>query len=150
MNEKNYEYAINLYLALHDKHPKDAQVSFYLAKAYFRAGQYDQCESVTRKCILRNPNEMRLKFNLALCLNNRAQKTFEMPIRKVSQTEATIKDLHSAKSLLTEILQLSQKTGGNPADYILPANSTRESIQQTNSMYGDMCRVAESTLTYLQ
>ena len=38
MNEKNYEYAINLYLALHDKFPQDSSVAFYLAKAYFRAG----------------------------------------------------------------------------------------------------------------
>ena len=38
MNEKNYEYAINLYLALHDKFPQDSAVAFYLAKAYFRAG----------------------------------------------------------------------------------------------------------------
>ena len=52
--------------------------------------------------------------------------------------------------MLNEILQLSQKTGGNAAEYILPANSTKELIQQTNSSYADMCRVADSTLTYLE
>ena len=30
--------------------------------------------------------------------------------------------------MLNEILQLSQKTGGNAAEYILPANSTKELI----------------------
>jgi len=56
---------------------------------------------MTTKLLMRHPHDFRLKFNLALCLYNKANEIFSLPVRRVKQTEQAIRDFNVAKSLLT-------------------------------------------------
>ncbi len=40
-DEKNNEFAINLYQAAHEKYPNDITISMYLDKAHFKRKNYD-------------------------------------------------------------------------------------------------------------
>lgn len=98
-NENNSEFAVNLYQAAHEKYPNDLIISLYLAKAHFKRKNYDECQKMTTKLLMQYPNEFRLKFNLALCLYNKANAVFSQPSRRVKQTEQAIRDSNVAKSL---------------------------------------------------
>ena len=72
MTEENNEFAVNLYQTAHEKFPQDMLISMYLAKAHYKRKNYAECQKITTKLLMRHPNDFRLKFNLALCLYNRA------------------------------------------------------------------------------
>ena len=38
---------------------------------------------MTTKLLMKYPNDFRLKFNLALCLYNKASEVFNLPVRRV-------------------------------------------------------------------
>ena len=76
MTEENNEFAINLYQAAHEKYPDDLQISLYLTKAHFKRKNYSECQKMTTRLLMRYPSDFRLKFNLALCLYNKAQEVF--------------------------------------------------------------------------
>lgn len=98
---------------------------------------------------MRYPNDFRLKFNLALCLFSRADHTFSLTVRRVKQTVQATKDLHYAKSLLTQFITMFQKTDSSPSTYLMPTISSRDQLQLANKAYAEMCSIAESKLTYL-
>jgi len=106
MSDDQNEFAINLYQAAHDKFPDDLQISLYLAKAHFKRKNYSECQKMTTNLLMRHPNDFRLKFNLALCLYNKANEIFSLPVRRVRQTEQAIRDFNVAKSLLTQFIAL--------------------------------------------
>ena len=83
MSDENNEFAINLYQAAHDKFPHDFTISLYLAKAHFKRKNYAECQNMTTKLLMKYPNDFRLKFNLALCLYNKANEIFSLPVRRV-------------------------------------------------------------------
>ncbi len=83
MSDDQNEFAINLYQAAHDKYPDDLQISLYLAKAHFKRKNYAECQKMTTNLLMRHPNDYRLKFNLALCLYNKANEIFSLPLRRV-------------------------------------------------------------------
>ena len=56
--------------------PDDLKTQMYLAKAYYRKGDFDASKNLTVQLILRHPNNMSLKFNLALCLYQQADRIF--------------------------------------------------------------------------
>ena len=149
MNDENNEFAINLYQAGRDKFPDDVNMALYLAKAHFRRENYDECQKMTVKLMMRHPNDMRLKFNLALCLYERAKKTFELSVRRVKQTENAIKDLKVAKSLFNEFISLQNLASGNTASYLIPSTAPQVEQQMTNQTYKEMYRAADQSLTYL-
>lgn len=99
INEENQEIAINLYQAAHQRFPNDKKIQLFLCKSYYRQKQYDKAIKMTEKLIARYPNEIRLKYNLALCLNDRANAVFNLKHRKVVQTKQAIKDCGDAKAL---------------------------------------------------
>ena len=96
MNDENSEFAINLYQAAHAKFPDDTTIQMFLAKALYKRKNYDECQKITTKLLMRLPNDYRLKFNLALCLYNRANQIFSLPVRAVKLTEQTIRDCNVA------------------------------------------------------
>jgi len=106
MSDENNEFAVNLYQAAHEKFPNDLQISLYLAKAHFKRKNYSVCQKMTTQLLMRSPHDFRLKFNLALCLYNKANETFSLPVRRVKQTEQAIRDFNVAKSLLTQFIAL--------------------------------------------
>lgn len=149
MNEENNEFAINLYQAGRDKFPDDLQIALYLAKAHFKRKNYSECQKLTIELMMSHPNDLRLKFNLALCLYNRAAEIFSLTVRRVKQTEDAIRDFKVAKSMLTQFIALQNRTSGDPASYLVPSTAPRDEQQLTNQTYNEMNRVAEDRLTYL-
>ena len=87
---------------------------------------------MTTRLMINNPHDFRLKFNMALCLYNRANATFALPQRQVKQTEQAISDCKVATSLLNQFIALQGRTGGTPAAYLLPSKdrSRRAAIRQ--------------------
>ena len=151
MNEENNDYALNLYQAAHEKFPNDLQISLYLAKAHFKRKNYTECEKMTTRLLIRYPNEFRLKFNLALCLYDRAVQIYnlEVGVRRVKQTEQAVKDLNIAKSLFNQIIALQERTGGAPATQLMPSAAPHDEQQLTSQTYHAMYRLAEERLSFL-
>lgn len=128
----NFEAAINLYKIALEKGPSfDGEI--YLAKAYFLSRQFDLCESILKGMILRYASDIRLKFDLANCLYERAQDIFNKEFRLVKETESAIDNLSQSKHLMDFILHASEA-----ASY-LPAAASRETLQ-----------VAEEQLYYMR
>ena len=70
----------------------------YLAKAYYRKQEFDTCKSLLFTLITRFPQHVPLKFDLALCLYEQAEKLFQSENRKARQTrEAILFIKHSLK-----------------------------------------------------
>jgi RNA polymerase-associated protein CTR9 len=68
---KNYESAINLYSIALEKFPNghgDIETELYLAKAYFMNEQFEQCHKRLKALVHRYPNDVRVRFDLAICL----------------------------------------------------------------------------------
>ena len=149
MSDDQNEFAINLYQAAHDKFPDDLQISLYLAKAHFKRKNYSECQKMTTNLLMRHPNDFRLKFNLALCLYNKANEIFSLPVRRVRQTEQAIRDFNVAKSLLTQFIALQSRTNGSPTTFLMSHATSRGELKVHNQAYSEMCHVAESRLTYL-
>ena len=80
----------------------------YLSKAYYKQKDYNRCKLMTVKLITKHPNDIRLKYNLAHCLYQKANQTFNMQARRVKQTQEAISDLNVAKSLFTQFLNLNE------------------------------------------
>ena len=99
MEERNSEYAINLYQTALEHQPDNLQVAMYLSKAYYKERDYDRCKTMTVKLLTKHPNDIRLKYNLAHCLYQKANETLTLQVRRVRQTREAISDLHVAKSL---------------------------------------------------
>ena len=65
------------------RYPENKEIAMYLCKAYYKQKNYDACIKLTQKLIARYPNEIRLKFNLAQSLYQRANMIFNLKARKV-------------------------------------------------------------------
>lgn len=70
-------------------------------------------------------------------------------MRRVKQTEQAIRDFNVAKSLLTQFIALQGRTGGAPSAFLMLSSASRDEQNLANQTYGEMCRVAEDRLTYL-
>lgn len=71
MAQNNFEVAVNLYQKVLEKFfigGKNLEIELYLAKAYFKMKAFEKCRKTLNNMIIRYPSELRLKFNLALCL----------------------------------------------------------------------------------
>lgn len=74
---KNYELSINLYQKVLEKFkPNDLRIEMYLAKAYYRKGDFEASKTLTMQLLARYPNHIGLRFNLALCLYQQADRIF--------------------------------------------------------------------------
>lgn len=94
ISEKKYELAINLYENVLEKMlPNDLIVGMYLAKAYYWKGDYEKSKRLTLQQIARNPHNLLLRFNLALCLHALATNTLKLPTRRAFQTREAITSL---------------------------------------------------------
>ena len=87
-------------------------IALYLAKAHFKIKNFQKCREMTTRMLVKHPNDFRLKYNLALCLQEMGNEIFGLSQRRVKQTEQAIKDLKIAKSLLTQFLALYSTTNG--------------------------------------
>lgn len=105
---KNFEGAVNLYLKALEKLPgcSDLEIELYLAKAYFKMRAFDKCKKRLTELVHRHPSDVRLRFDLALCLMEQATDTFNKQFRKVSETEEGIRQLHQAERLVLYVLRL--------------------------------------------
>ncbi len=70
MTQENYDAARNLYSKCLEKvvGNRDLEIEMYLSKAYYKMEQYDQCKNILKNLMLRYPQDIRIKFDLALCL----------------------------------------------------------------------------------
>jgi tetratricopeptide (TPR) repeat protein len=69
IGEKKYDAAINFYETILEKFlPNDLRTRMFLAKAYYRKGDFERCKELVLNLLGMFPNVVPLKFNLALCL----------------------------------------------------------------------------------
>lgn len=104
MWDKNIDLAVNLYTQALEIQPQNLEVSLFLSKALFRNKDYENCRELLSKKLEANPNDLRIKYNLAMVLYRSAQDTFNQAVRTVQQTKRAIDDLGSAKDLFTHLL----------------------------------------------
>ena len=87
IGEKKFELSINLYKTILEKFlPNHLRTEMYLAKAFFVKGDYEASKSIILNLLARFPQHIPLKFNLALCLFQQAEKIFNQDVRRVYQT----------------------------------------------------------------
>ena len=72
-----------MYQAALEHQPDNLQIAMYLTKAYFKQQDYTRCKTMTIKLLAKHPNDIRLKYNLAHCLWQKANQTLSMPTRRV-------------------------------------------------------------------
>lgn len=70
MAQESYETAANLYQKALEKFPggRDLETELYLAKVHFKLKAYDSCKKILMNLMVRYPHDLRLKFDLSLCL----------------------------------------------------------------------------------
>ena len=99
IGQNKFEVAINLYKIVLEKYKVgDLKTGMYLAKAYFRKQEFHNCKTLLFGLITRFPQHIPLKFDLALCLYEQAEKIFQAENRRAFQTrEAILFIKHSLK-----------------------------------------------------
>lgn len=65
----------------------------YLAKALYKKKDYVGCKKITVNLMVKHPEDLRLKFNLAYCLYQEANDIFGLNSRPVKLTRTAIKNL---------------------------------------------------------
>lgn len=103
MINENYDSAINLYIKAIEKFQRgrsDLDTELYLAKAYYKNKQFDDAEKRLKKLVILYPNDMRVRFDLAICLYDHAKMIFDQHFRKVSETRLAKGNLVRAKKLM--------------------------------------------------
>lgn len=71
----------------------------FLAKAYYRKGDFEKSKDTLLSLLGLYPNVIPLKYNLALCLYQQADKLFGLETRRAAQTREAIKYLKHAQKL---------------------------------------------------
>ena len=100
VGEKKFELSINLYEKVLEKHlPGDLKTQMYLSKALYRKGDFEGSKNLTLQLIAKHPQSISLRFNLALCLYNQADKIFNQEVRRVYQTKEAISYLQQSLKL---------------------------------------------------
>ena len=120
----NYESAINLYLKALEMFPAgrgDLETELYLAKAYYKNRQFVECQRVLKRLCVVWPRDMRVKFDLAMCLYEHARMIFDQEVRKVSETKLAKENLLHAKKLMDFFFNRTL----DPLQY-LPSNASAE------------------------
>jgi tetratricopeptide (TPR) repeat protein len=120
---ENYESAINLYIKAIELFPRgrgDLDTELYLAKAYYKNKQYELSQKILKKLIVLYPNDMRVRFDLAICLYYHARMIFDQSYRKVSETRLAKANLQHTKNLMDFFL-----TKRDPLQH-LPSNASAE------------------------
>ena len=77
-----------------EKQPKSQEIAMYLAKAYYKKKDYSSCKKITVNLLVKHPEDLRLKFNLAYCLYSEANYIFELVSRTPKLTRTAIKNLN--------------------------------------------------------
>lgn len=146
---KNFEGAINLYLKALEKFPGNAnlEVELFLSKAYFKMGAFEKCKKLLNCLVHRHPNDVRLRFNLALCLMEQAMETFNKQFRKVAETKEAVKQLHQSERLVLHLLRLRH---ADQFSLNLPQNMSRDAVEQQRLALGRMVGVCEEKLKYIR
>lgn len=102
LGEKKYETAINLYETILEKFkPNDLRTSMFLSKAYYRKGDFERSKDTLLTLLGLYPNNIPVKYNLALCLYQQADKLFSLETRKAAQTREAINYLRHSQKLFT-------------------------------------------------
>lgn len=76
MNESNFEFAVNLYQTCLEKQPKNKEIALYLSKACYKKKDYARCKKILVNLLIKYPEDLRLKFNLAYCLYQESNDIF--------------------------------------------------------------------------
>ena len=67
----NFEIAINFYKKAIEKLPPghgDIETELFLAKSYFKNMEFDKCSKLLKSLSIRYPQDLRVRFDLAVCL----------------------------------------------------------------------------------
>ena len=83
----------------------------YLAKAHYKKKDFQLCKKLTINLMVHYPEDLRLKFNLAVCLYKEGNIIFNLNRRKVKQTLYAINNLKQAKSLMRSLLGALRAAG---------------------------------------
>jgi tetratricopeptide (TPR) repeat protein len=132
---ENYESAINLYIKAIELFPRgrgDLDTELYLAKAYYKNKQYELSQKILKKLIVLYPNDMRVRFDLAICLYYHARMIFDQSYRKVSETRLAKANLQHTKNLMDFFL-----TKRDPLQH-LPSNASAELQQAQSELFVEM------------
>lgn len=70
VHQENFVAAINFYNKALEKFDgnRNLEIELYLSKAYFKMGDFENCKKILQRLLIRYPQDLRLKFDLALCL----------------------------------------------------------------------------------
>lgn len=99
MNENNFDVAVNLYQTCLEKQPNNKEIAMYLSKACYHKKDFAMCKKILIKWMVKYPEDLRLKFNMANCLYQETNNVFNQPHRRIKQTEQAISNLKTAQSL---------------------------------------------------
>ena len=134
MQEANFEFAVSLYQTCLEKAKSSAQrreISMYLAKAHYKKKDFTLCKKLTVNLMVHYPEDLRLKFNLAVCLYKEGNIIFNLNRRKVKQTLYAINNLKQAKSLMRSLLG-ALRAAGNLGHSAFWSSSSEQMRNQQN------------------
>ena len=145
---KNYEAAINLYTNALEKFPDghgDIETELYLAKAYFMNDQFEQSQKRLKSLVHRYPHDLRVTFDLAICLYEQAQKIFNKEFRRVADTNYAISCLKESQTLMHFLCAQNDASA-----YLVTTEPSEESKQIADFQLRFMRSVCEDRLSDLR
>lgn len=141
VGQQNYELSINLYQKVLEKQlPNDLKTQMYLAKAYYQKGDFESSKRLTIELLAKHPNHIPLKFNLALCLFQQADKIFNLEVRRVKQTEEAINYLKQSLKLFSWV----RRQFDGAYSFSKTTELTKEAREKISQDYNQMLRIAET------
>jgi len=124
---------------------KNEQIELWIARLHYQSKNYDACQKVLKKMIYRNPEDIVLKFNLALCLQSKSVEVLNKDYREVKETKKTIEDLNLAKKIFSGLIQKHEDLGKT-----LPSTLKAELLATLKEKHSRILKISDERLFFIK
>jgi len=123
LEEGKFESALSNYQLVLDTHlPGNLKISLYKAKTLFLKSDFDSCSKLLINLLAKHPESMEVKYDLGLCLLQKALSDLNKATRKVSKE--TLVNLLNGKQQLTQVSQMLE----SPKTYLRSADTEDQKV----------------------
>lgn len=117
---ENYESAINIYEKTIEKFGKNLEFELYLAKAFYLAKRFEESLKLLQTLAKEHPRDLRVHYDLAMCLYESAIAAFNKDVRKVKETREAIANIQEGLRIIGFLLSIHDLTP------YMPPNPSKE------------------------
>lgn len=143
---ENYESAINIYEKTIEKYGANLELRLFLAKALYLAKRFDECLKLLKTLAEQHPKDLRVHYDLAMCLYEAATSAFNKDSRKVKETKEAIDNIEQGLRVTNFLLSIQDLTPYLPPN---PSKDTKLIMEEMLLFMKKFCDEQKSVLKHM-